>query len=75
VQISSSLYDFQSRLIGIEVLQFIIEHCFHWCPTIGRSVGDIVQLNSLYEIVVDGSSRKFVTNAATYDQKHGEYPT
>lgn len=63
LQIAAAFYEFQSCLVGIEVLQLGVEHRLHGCPSVGRAVGNIVDAYCFEYVVVDICSREPVAHA------------
>ena len=69
VHISPAFDDRQTRLVGVSVLQFVVEHRFHRCPSVGRAVGHAVDLNRFDQIVIDVRTGEAVADAGHCEQQ------
>ena len=56
--------EFETRLVGIEVLQLIIEHGLHRSPAVWGAVGNVVYLDGLDDVVVDARTSELVFHTA-----------
>ena len=50
-------------------MQFVVEHRFHRCPSVGRAVGHAVDLNRFDQIVIDVRTGEAVADTGHCEQQ------
>ena len=68
VHVASAFDDREPCLVGVDVLQLIVEHRFHRCPSVGSAVGHAVDLNRFDEIVIQIRTCEAIADAARREQ-------